>query len=771
MYSVLKHIELKRLDDCFLPLNSRSEKGIYFYRINICNNEILKFIKEYFDAARRFGVIIEGRIPNPDIKNLGYYNEMMGDVFSIDVDFISLSLKKWLPRMNSYQISEVASAMYETLADLRNKGKNHNILKNIYIKFMCWLYYRFERVVNLLGSNNVPKVLYEGEISQHELLFMRILSGAGCDIILLQYKGDGEYLKLDPKSEYSFEFKVQNGFAFKPDFNIEKVRNELYGRPPSPPVTRTVSQPPNPNIANCTNAWISESGRGLSDFKTPIMSRGNDPKFFYNCFCRINGVESKTTYLNDLYQFQAGLKNSQRKLVIAENKIPIPTVEEIGKIKKGNYDKIDIMLSDLSSNIKYPLNPELQKLAVKVFMDMMTEMSKESDMSLNRLTNRAVYILCWLKRYGDKLFEGWKMPEIACFIYLGGCKNENEALFLKFLSRLPTDVMILVPDRNQKCCLDDKLLIEVTYDDSMAVNKYPVDTAGMHVGTVAYHAERELDTVMYQDSGIYRNRQYGMADSIVLRTMYEEIEILWDQELKYRPNFSTENNVVTIPTIFAKVCGVKNNDVNAYWSSIKKLLTPNALLISGFPCINPNSVNPMKTVAREFLRNGKLRRDVIKQHRMYQYSVLRDEVQEHILNKLQLMLDKRFINGTFENGMEYTIIGTVLNMDRTMIRLIQNFDFTKKNPKIVCLSLNEMPMLAEDTILFTFLNLIGFDVIFFVPTGYQTIEKYMNRELGMVEEHQIGEYVYDLTVPNFNKISDKSGSHLSWRDRLFRRGN
>lgn len=82
------------------------------------------------------------------------------------------------------------------------------------------------------------------------------------------------------------------------------------------------------------------------------------------------------------------------------------------------------------------------------------------------------------------------------------------------------------------------------------------------MGTAAYHAERELDTIMYQDSGIYRNQQYGKANAVMLRTMYEEIPILWDQEVKYRPNFSVTDSVVNIPVIFAKVSGVKDGQVS-----------------------------------------------------------------------------------------------------------------------------------------------------------------------------------------------------------------
>ena len=38
-----------------------------------------------------------------------------------------------------------------------NGDDSENMLKNAYIKFMCWLYYKFERIVNQLGENNVQE--------------------------------------------------------------------------------------------------------------------------------------------------------------------------------------------------------------------------------------------------------------------------------------------------------------------------------------------------------------------------------------------------------------------------------------------------------------------------------------------------------------------------------------------------------------------------------------------------------------------------------------
>lgn len=752
--------KLAELNDYFKELNSRKEKGVYFCRINGYNETIKDFLQKYYEVARVSGIVIEGKIPNPDEKNLAYYDEIMGLSFRMDTDFISQSLKKWLPRMNDYQRSNVAMSVYNTLDNMRKEGKNENMLKNAYIKFMCWLYYRFERIVNQLGENNIPKILYEGEISNYELKLISILSNAGCDIVLLQYKGDDAYLRLDSGSKLS-EKLVVNGMAEFPDaFSIKQLRKEMEDRLNTQRLYGAM-----PQVRNCTNAWTE--GRGLPDVTECIQGRGTDNALYYNCFYRINGVEDKPIYMNQLYRLYQELKNSKRKILILEGDIPKPSMDEINSIKRKNYASKEQMLMDLSNNIRYTANIELQRLINKAFIDIILEESDIQGMNLNKLTNKAVYLLCWLKRYQPELFANWKMPEIGCLIYLGGCKNENEAMFMRFVARLPVDVLILNPDLNTKCCLESPYLLEISYNESLNVSTFPRESSELHMGTAAYHAERELDSIMYQDSGLYRNRQYAKAVSVTLQTMYEEIAILWDQELKYRPNFSTTDSVVNIPVIFAKVSGVKDGLVPQYWSGIKTLITKDTIVVKNVPYIEPNGSNPIKPYVTEFFKNGRLQKDKIKSHQSYPYGFLREEIQDHILEKLRVLIEQKSIKGTFENGTEYTIIATILNMDKDIVRMIQNFDFTKKNPKFIYINTTEKMISLEDSILTAFLNLSGFDVVFFVPTGYQSIEKHFNRKV--MEEHQIGEYVYDLNVPDFGRIP--SNTRHSWRDKIFKRGS
>lgn len=753
-----KRKELTRLDDYFIDLSKRPDRGVYFYRINGYNQEIHKFIQHYYETARQNGVIIEGKLQNPDNNNLAYYNEIMGPAFQMDLNFINQSLKKWLPRMNDSQRANVSGSIYDTLMSLKQAGKNDNMLKNAYIKFMCWLYYKFERIVNRLGEEKLPKILFEGEVGNYELLLLNVLSIAGTDIVLLQYQGDANYLKVDAASARSNELKIQGMQAFPSGFCLKQIRQDIQDAFNNERLYGT-----KPKLQNCTNAWIT--GTVLEDVRKDTGIRGEDPNLFYNCFCRIMGAEDKVTYQNELFQLQLELKNCGRKVVIVNEKIDPPSMDEIGEINRKNYQNVTQLIMDLSVNIKYSQEQEMRRLLQKAFVDTILAESKKENLNLNRLTNKAVYLLCWLKRYQGQLFANWKTPEVACFFFMGGCKNENEALFLKMLARLPVDVIIFNPNLNQRCCLEDELLFEVQYENSLVVSKYPEDNAGVRVGTAAYHAERELDGLMYQGTGLYREQQYGKANAVALQTMYEEISILWDQELKYRPNFSTVDEIVNMPIIFSKICGVKEGNVQAYWSSIKKLLTPDTVLIRNVPKMSNTDPNPMKPFATEFFRNGKVQKGRIKQHRAYQYNFLRESMQDYLLDKLQILIDRKIIRGTFENGTEYTIVSVALNLEKEILRLIQKFDFTKKNPKLVYVITGEDVLSLEDTIFVSYLNLIGFDILFFVPTGYRCIEGYFNNNL--IEEHQIGEYVYDLRVPNFDMISAAPRTSIL---NIFKRG-
>lgn len=812
--------KLNYLNDFFKPASDRAEKCVYFYRINGYSSDVDNLIKKYYEAAMKCGAVIEGNIPNPDEKNLSYYNEMMGMDFSRDKAFVAASLKKWLPRMNDYQIEAVSDSVCKVLDNLAAAGKNDNMLKNAYIKFMCWLYYKFQQVVGNLGGDTVPKILYEANVSKYELMLLDVLCECGCDVILLQHAGDTEYLKQDPSSKVSSALNLPGLTAFPQDYSIKKIREELRNQsapkpsaqapapqaskpsgftqnfnsalnftprsaaeqpaPPPQPAAKpsgmmsgfhsvASSQPHASSVQSVqqsaaksyTNSWIKK--QPFEDIRTPASKRGTENGAIYNCFFRINGAEEKNAYINDLYKLQEDVKNSKRNLLIINNTVAIPTNDEIAAIRRGNYDSAERMISALSANINFPSDLTIQKAMVTAFCETMRAEYAVSS-NINKETSKAVYLLCWIKRYQSQLFKGRQPDGISCFIYLGGCKNANEAAFVKMLVKLPVDVLILVPNLENKCKLEDSAICEISYDESVDLAEYPCSKANMHTSTAAANAARQLDSMMYQSgSGMFRRNQYRKAAARVVETTYDEIAILWDQELKFRPNFDTDKAEADIPVIFAKVSGVQNKDLNNYWSSIKALVTDNTILVKNPSFTDKNAENPVRKHAPTFLKNGQLQREAIKSHTCYKYGHLREEMQEHIFDKIQMLIDSGLIAGTFRNGMEYTIIAEALNFDQRLLRKMQDFDFTRKNPKIVYINTTETPIPVEDSIAMALLSLIGFDVVFFVPTGYRSVEN--NYTFTPFCEHQIGDYMYDLGIPDFSTIK-----RSILKDLIFGRG-
>jgi len=128
---------------------------------------------------------------------------------------------------------------------------------------------------------------------------------------------------------------------------------------------------------------------------------------------------------------------------------------------------------------------------IKAFLDVLLEEEKALDENRNKLTNKAVYLICWMMRYLPELFKSWRMPQIGCFFYMGGCKNRFEALFLKMLGRLPVDVLILDPDRSAAFALEDQLLYQMNFTETLHLQRFPQENTEVRMGTAAYHAERE----------------------------------------------------------------------------------------------------------------------------------------------------------------------------------------------------------------------------------------------------------------------------------------
>ena len=176
MYELLT---TNNMENYFEPKSRRAKEGVYFYRIIGYDEELLKFLRKYQTFAQRKGTYINSTIKNPDSSDVQYLCTIINNNFSIDFRNIKLECANWLKFLNDMQIDLISEAIYTFLSEMAKEGININIIKNSYIKFLYWAKYKFENSLKYIGQDEIPKILYEGDIGKYELYMLRILSLAG----------------------------------------------------------------------------------------------------------------------------------------------------------------------------------------------------------------------------------------------------------------------------------------------------------------------------------------------------------------------------------------------------------------------------------------------------------------------------------------------------------------------------------------------------------------------------------------------------------------
>ncbi len=634
-----------------------------------------------------FLVIIEEKLENPTQAQLQYYKEVLGDDFELSTQFIKNSLSKWIAGLHPNKQMILAQSLYNTLSAHKLKGKNISIIKNVYIKFMCWIYYKFNTV--LMSNKPDIKILYCGIPSVYEAEMIAILKECNVTVVVAE---DGD------KSKY---------------------------------VTQRPAEPP---VELHTNDWIKGD-----IFEAILTNRKKYDK--KNIFVMFKGCENKANFIKSLNKLYTTITEDVNRTVIIENGIQNPQPNEISKILRNNVTDIRQLINSLIPNIVI-YDKQLVTIAQRQLQQLIMAIYEAEGSNLQKTNNKVVQMLALYKRYEAKLFGNAK--DTTAFIVFGDITTEIQLLLVEFLSLLPVDVIIVSPNLEPKFddIEDDRCLV-IKGNANLDIDSYPMTLENMQVGTVAYNAEQELNTMIYQDTGLYRQNQYATARSLTLKTTCEEIDILWQNELKFRPNFDTSDEKVDMPVIFAKISGVKNSDKKEYYKRIQKFIIPQQTIVCvSPPFIEDEGQNLIGSNPHAFFRNGKLNKDVIMAHKDYKYSHLREEMQHHLLDKIQLLIDLKWIEGTGTNGMEYKIVSLLLNLGTKFLRQMQKFDFTKMNPKVVVIHTKERMHEIEDAIFIAYANLVGCDIIIISPTGYRSLERFYT--MPILNEHQDGEYLYDI---------------------------
>lgn len=713
------------------------------------NADVFKnMLIESYAAAKKNGLFFEGRIPMASTTEIssaaGYAAADLNDERSV-----KSGLQSWLSSQRLQYSAEVITPLLTEA--IKTCGANG---KNTYFVLLCWL-------MKYL-SIKPASLLYIGSGTLRELYFMLILSSCGVKATYVSYGQDADFDKFTHKDKVqtiggAMSGVVQIDFAH---IDLSKAAQLCEMRASAQQVEGIVQR------LNTTAAGIFEDL--MVDRRTRVVKNGGvyteDGVIPVYCASLI-GYDDEAVYNNMLLNFKEGFAKSKKQLIFIEKPLDNPNADEIKQLGSVNRSSVTAMIDELALKIK--LNGDSTRTALA-----QTELRK----LLNSLYtgnptvvfNYGSKFISWLYRCTQARKYAVQYEDIPLILYYGDI-SQSELYFLHYMSRVGFDIIYITPN---------KLLLDITVDKNLDnrmqifqlpqtkdSGSYPTKAIKMKVNTVAYSAERELDTMLYSgDAGIFRDFQFLNSQTVTLRTTLEEIGILWKQEARFRQGFATSGNLVTVPNVFAKISGVKDGNVNAYWEEIRDRLTPETILrVKGEKPEQQGT--PDLSAYRSFYRNGQIDTERLKTSSLNKYSYLPDRIQDMLLFKLQETVDSKFLKLSGDDLM-CAVMHFGMNLDKEFMKLLQSFDFTKQLPKLIWIDPVEQTFTLEECIQLVLCNLIGFDILIYTPTGYKNLETFVSSDA--FEEHTLNDFQYNLEVPKFKIPSETRNSGLF--GKLFRKG-
>lgn len=479
-------------------------------------------------------------------------------------------------------------------------------------------------------------------------------------------------------------------------------------------------------------------------------------------FMLIYGCYSADEYNNFLYNLRKDI-NKERPFAFIDTPLDEPSPEVTASFLSIDRSSPSSIISGLCSLVDIKNSPKRNLIAQKALGDMLS-------MSNNDNFNSGLSMVLKLNLIANAIDAG-RTDEIPMIMYYG-TPTPSDTMFLCYAQRCGFDIVCISPDKStlrsfEICPFADKLQ-KIELEASRRIMPFPTKLVKSKIATVAYNAERELDTQLYGGDTFFRDRQFSKMESAVLKTTLDEVMLLWDQSAKFRPGFAVRGETVVIPTIFAKINGVDDGDLKAYWEMVDDLITPDTVYIIKTPSGN-SKINVSRAYA-SFHNGWKIDVQAIKHSPAFKFGYFPEHLINQIFEKLQAMIDDGLLMlDTPAECVEYAI-HSVLTLDKNILRLLQKFDYTKDIPKIIIADTIESTFTKLECTQLLLLSYLGFDVLILSPSGYRDIELYVSEKA--FETHTFNQFAYDIVAPKFRiptepKVKKKKNGFLS---NLFKKG-
>ncbi|MBU3114294.1 YceG family protein [Clostridium lacusfryxellense] len=716
----------------------------------------------------------------------------------------------FLKMKNNFIGDYIESSFDETLALylINEPTTSETVIKNFAVKFLGWIAEFVPKLFNDIDYNPTlkkdiinPKVLFYGEIKKHEIYFLIFLSKLGSDVIYINSMSDISFSKVDTNNKYSMLLKLPKDaplipLNFKSSNNTFKPKNEninelkgpvasskehsnaeikptLENKTPSIKSNNSSSAMP---FKDSINILLKSSMNIFDDLLIPANKRigflGGSTPYIPIYFYRYIGItQNDDDYYNDLFRLDKTLSILDNLYLKFTHSLPVSTVPKLitSTINIWQYvDPFDVSLNGklatlLMDHKLFPTSNHNLSCSMANSFSYILDLycNEEKNVSLSKIRNLTLKLLSWINDFVPNLMKNFDSQSTSSddiispkVIYYGDIKK-HELLFLIFLSKLGCDILYInsSSDAISDITLSSDLfsnIIELPY--KAPLKEFPKEELLIRQETIALKASRELSTALYTDAdGFYKPWQFEEYNThpTTLKTTFYELKILWNEPSSLRTGFKVENDTVYIPNLFAKISGV-NSDLTLYWKDFFGFKSAeNTLFIPEIPFTSITySKTNLYSLAFVLDKNGLIDKEKLLAHNCYKFSYLKTNLQNIIIQKINYLMKSDMLLKVIDKEFKLLILMTILDLNKNIVQLLQQYDYPSKIPKLLIYDNNESIFSDEDSITLCFLNLFGFDITILTPTGYNNIEEKIKEKF--YDNHKLEDVNFSLSLPNLN---------------------
>lgn len=470
-----------------------------------------------------------------------------------------------------------------------------------------------------------------------------------------------------------------------------------------------------------------------SMFRSKYDRRNNGE--FRPYFYRFIGVEDTENYDNLLKTIEVKCDEISDRKLIFDNGIPL----------NGEMELIEYIYNELSSMNIYNManediiifnDSQVNNIFLKA-MDYVIPLSikNENFFSDNVRNNFITKLIVWAYSYLREInFNDDINPK--CIFY--GNIERHEVYFLMILYLMNFDVIYINPLKEEyfEGIDTDKLSTEIKKMNILDVKSFSERTSMGRViennETLTKKLQRDVREELFTNTGMYVPWQFRgkSTKSVLLNGIDEDIFIYWNEPAKLREGFKTSTETVKVPCFFQKFDG-EYLDKDKYYKLVKHCTdSTNTLFFNNGDISEDVEVtDDMFQLMFCQLSDGTFDIEEIKKLPIYKFSKYSIEVQDLLLNKFnEVLLDKTLFVEPLDKNTILKLLVLVISLNKNIVRLIDNFDFTSNIPKIVIYLNGEDEINDDMTRLFAYLHIAGIDIVIFNPSGLYNICKIIRKD-------------------------------------------